>query len=143
MTTADRKLIRQVLDELSSRQHITEFRIGGALGADTEALQALYASRAKHGTSFVIRVILPATRESQPQEASKFMHLADIIEELGYDPSLPSSYLKRNEEGIVSPSDVVIAFWDGRERSGTASTIRTAERLGVKVVKIQIQGKKN
>lgn len=143
MTPADRKLIRQVLDELSSRQHITEFRIGGALGADTEALQALYDSRAKHGASFVIRVILPATRSSQPQGASKFMHLADIVEELGYDPSLASSYLKRNEEGIVSPSDVVIAFWDGRERSGTASTIRAAERLGVKVVKIQVQGKKN
>lgn len=141
LTAADRKLIHLVLDELASREHITEFRIGGALGADTEALQALYKSRLKHKTAFVIKVILPATREDQPKEAKKFVSLADEVEELGLDPSLASSYLKRNEVGIVEPSNVIIAFWDGREKSGTAATIRAADKLGIKVVKIHVQGK--
>ena len=114
---------------------------GGALGVDTEALIAA-AEYALYGPPERI-VFVPFTRESQPAAAQKAIHqYAHIVRELDL-PQGRSAYLRRNDamlERAVAVNQasrsadrsLLLAFTDGRERGGTAYTIRKAAQLGIR-----------
>lgn len=110
----------------------TELRFGGALGADTMALEAA----CPHDVHRV--VFVPFGVADQPKSARDVIRsCADDVLELDL-PHSKSAYLKRN--GImIDGADRVVAFTDGRTTGGTADTIRKALVLDIPVTIVPVE----
>jgi hypothetical protein len=121
-----RELIYRTMLEISKDASVKEIRFGGAEGADTIALQAAldYRSEAK------LVVLLPNRLEDQPVETRSITSQADEVIELGRHITSGdgfASYHLRNDD-LISPANLVLAFWNGKDASGTLSVIIKAGR---------------
>jgi len=127
-----RERIAAGLAEVLSRSPV-ELRFGGAPGADTVALELAAAAR---GPGTAITVLAPSTARDLPATARRAaLAHADRIVELGFPFGARWSYLRRND-ALLDGADLLLAFWDGRERGGTWYTVARARRLGVPVLVI-------
>jgi uncharacterized phage-like protein YoqJ len=97
---------------------------GGAIGADSYALEAAY----EFNKGAKLTVVVPGKLEQQPGIAQEYIHLSDFVIELGKPLYLPESYRYRNTY-LVKQCDHLIAFFDGSVRSGTNQTINIAKQL--------------
>lgn len=119
-----------------ARQFPEAMIFGGALGADTVALEAADAWCDRSRTRLV--VIVPGTVDQQPRVARLAIRAVapDEVIELGLPIRLPSSYHTRNRE-LVARADRLVAFVGGSD-SGTRSTIRAARQRGIPVEEVQL-----
>ena len=118
---------------------VTEFIAGGALGFDTIAAKTVIELKEKY-PDITLRLILPCPEQDiKWKEKDKAIYrdiltLADSIEYVsnGYTDTC---MLDRNRV-MVDNASFLIAYYDGRKRSGTAMTVSYAIKNGVKVINL-------
>lgn len=141
VTAADRRVIRRVLRELLADPQIDTIYFGGAVGADTEALQA--ALELRRGARPRLVVVVPDSLDAQPVRTRHVSRRADEVIELRR-PIVRAdrwgAYHARNR-WMVDHASLVVAFWDGHPRSGTAATVGYARRRGVAVRVVEVEGR--
>lgn len=116
----------QIADILS--EHPQELLFGGARGTDTVALAAACAMLGGARPP-KLTVIVPKRVKDQPLEAQEWIsECADEVIELKAARLDTKAYWQRNR-ALISRSDGLVAFWDGRS-GGTGMTIRLAEEMG-------------
>ncbi len=137
---ADREAVRNEIRRLVADPDVGTILFGGAVGADTEALAAARALRSGGRPALV--VVVPDTLDAQPRAARQVAASADSIVELG-SPIRPGdrwgAYHRRNR-WMVDRATRLIAFWNGRTRSGTGATVAYARRVGVPVEIVDVEG---
>jgi len=119
----DRAGFYRGLDRLQADKYL----LGGARGADTDALEYLGRTQAGSGRT----VVVPNKLASQPisTQAVTKQYATELIE-LGNVG--PDRYMIRNRY-MVDHADRVAAFYDGRGHGGTFNTIEYAKSRGVAV----------
>ena len=136
LSDKDKATIWRSMQTLVCNPTISEILFGGAVGADTEALQAALLHR--KGKSPRLTVVVPCREEDQPWAARKWFGQADKVIELGNPITSADryeSYHIRNRY-LVDHAISVVAFWDGLPKSGTGSCVRYAKDKGVKLIHI-------
>jgi hypothetical protein len=119
----DRAGLFRGLDRLKANRYY----LGGARGADTDALEYL----GKTQPASTRTVVVPNTLAAQPvsTQGTTARYATEVIE---LNNTGPDRFQIRNRY-IVDHSDRVAAFTDGRKSGGTYNTIRYAELKGVPV----------
>lgn len=117
----------------------TEWRFGGAIGADTTALLV-----ALDHEGLNTRVFVPGLLVEQPAEAQRAARRASEVIELGMRLGTPA-YMRRNRllvdgEAYGPRADRVLGLTDGRRTGGTAYTMGYARKLGVPVHEVRVSG---
>lgn len=131
--------IHRVMLDIAYNPFVREIRFGGALGADTEALfSALWWEEDLHAR---LVVVVPGMLDDQPVRAANVASHADEVIELGLPATDRNRFRKRNQH-LVDACSMLLAFWNGDERSGTAMTMRMAQRAGIPVKVVRIGGAK-
>ncbi len=113
---------------------------GGAKGLDTVCLAA--ALELRRGSRPQLVVLVPNRVEDQPYEARLVITRADQVVELGFPITIQdgwAAYRLRNTE-LVERADVLVALWDGKAKSGTAHAVGVANKLGRRMIHIQVSG---
>ena len=130
--------IRAAMKALLANVSVDEIWFGGATGVDTEALRAALEFRVGRRPKLV--VILPDTLLRQPYQTHSVTRQADSIIELKRAITPDDGYRAFHErnEFIVNHASVLVAFWSGVGKSGTASTVTYAKKtkLPVKIIPI-------
>jgi predicted Rossmann fold nucleotide-binding protein DprA/Smf involved in DNA uptake len=139
-TARDRAVVRETMRALVAAPGISEIWFGGALGADTMALEA--ALELRRGARPRLIVVLPDTLAAQPRETRAASERADERIELGHPIRAEDrwrAYHERNRY-LVEHATQLIAFWNGEPRSGTAATIGLARKRGMPVEVVEVEG---
>ena len=111
---------------------------GGAIGWDT----ALAAAALELEVPLVLALPFPGQerRWRAPDQALYQEHLDQaeavvfISEETpGEDMDLLVSYMEARNAFMVDHADLLLAFWSGKQKGGTANCIRYAKRVGCKI----------
>jgi predicted Rossmann fold nucleotide-binding protein DprA/Smf involved in DNA uptake len=140
VTAGDEAVVRARMRELALDPTVAVLFFGGALGADTVALDAALAAR--KGARPRLVVVLPDTLEAQPRETWATTRRADERLELGRPIRAEDrwrAYHLRNRR-LVEEATELLAFWNGEPRSGTASTINLARKRGIEVEVVRVEG---
>jgi len=140
--------VRMVMRVLVGKEHIGRIYLGGARGADTEALKA--AVEFRKGKKPELVVVLPNVIDDQPAEAREWIRKADKVIEMGRKITPDDNYAAyhaRNEHmvdaaRVDSVDSVLVAFWNGLKTNGTGSCVSYARRKELKVEIIQISAVK-
>jgi len=141
LTDKDVTTIRDKVGSLVARDDIEQMYFGGAIGADTVALEAALDLR-KNKTPRLVAVV-PNRINNQPKETQAALSRADEVIELGNPITSANGYKAyhlRNRAMVDMATDVV-AFWSGDIHSGTYSTIKYANDNTKKVDAVVIEGK--
>lgn len=127
--------IEAALHELATEHPGATWLTGGAVGTDQIAAHVLLARDER------VELVLPfppeihAARWSGPARATFRNHLARAAAVHVLHPRYcPNGYRDRNQ-WLVDRADLVFAAWNGRSGgSGTAMTVRMADRRGLPVI---------
>jgi hypothetical protein len=128
-----REKIHRIMKEVVEDRNVKAIRFGGAEGSDTIALEAALLTR--KGTKPKLTVLLPNRLSDQPTETHNITLRADEVIELGRHITSGDgfqSYHLRNDD-LIHPANVVVAFWNGKDASGTLSVIRKAGKAQKKL----------
>lgn len=129
LSEGNRRVIWAAMKGLVSNPKVTEIWFGGAKGADNEALKAALHHRGTLSVPKLV-VVVPDHLLHQPRECQLIIERADQVIELK-NPIMAddryASYHRRNEF-LVDHASVLVAFWDGKPGSGTASTVNYAKK---------------
>ena len=115
------------------------FNTGGALGFDSIAAAVVLKLRKKY-PHIRLNLILPCSNEEQTekwseeekQEFYRILALADTVEytsEHYYD-----GCMKKRNARLAELADCCFCNWNGGQRSGTAQTVRMAQRKKIMIV---------
>ena len=126
---------------IAKNRTVDAIYFGGALGADTVALQASHEARIDKRPHLV--VVTPDTAARQPIEARRWFKLADEVVELRHKITKDDRYaaFKLRNQYIVDISTSLVAFWNGEVKSGTGSAVRMARDVGLMVHHVKIEGR--
>lgn len=108
------------------------FFCGGALGFDTMAAKAIIALRIKH-SDMRLCIVVPCKNQHDswsPAERDMYEYVLSAADEVVYtsDEYKPGCMRVRNQ-WLADACDVLIAFV-GRDKSGSAQTVRMAQQKG-------------
>lgn len=111
------------------------FISGGAAGIDVIAAR-IVTEKIDYDKSITLSLMLPYKDFINKYD---FSYLQPYCKNISYtmESYHISAYTKRDEE-IVDKADMLIAFYDGREKGGTYYTIKYAEKKGIEVVLVNI-----
>lgn len=114
----------------------TTFIAGGALGFDTLAEEVVLELK-KEYPLIKLRLSLPCPEQDSLWKDKDRAIYRDILKKADSIEYISQHYtdscmLDRNRR-MVDSSDLLIAFYDGRKRSGTAMTVNYATKKGVPV----------
>ncbi len=113
------------------------FLTGGALGFDTLALEVLLSLKAEYPTLRTVTVI-PCLSQSEVWSPEDREHYAFLLARTDGCICLQQQYtpdcMHRRNRFMVDTSRLLVAYYDGRPRSGTGNTVRYAEQNGVATV---------
>lgn len=135
--------LRQTIEELCSMGFNT-FLCGMAVGFDMEAADALLQIREKN-PSYQIQLIavLPYCAQSEHYNTTQKAQYNRIIEAADSVVEISTSYRKEcymmRNNFLVENSSVVVAWYDGRGRSGTHHTISRAKSLHRRIINLYPQ----
>ena len=126
--------IRSAIDEAADQYPGAIWLTGGATGSDQIATDVLL-ERGEH-----VELVLPfppvvqGARWSRVQQAKLRDHLGraravNVLRSRYH----PDGYRDRNRE-LVQRADLLVAFWNERPGSGTAMTVRMAERARIPII---------
>ncbi len=115
-----------------------DFYVGGAVGFDTVAAREVIRFRMSHPEVRLI-LILPCMNQDErwsSGQRSAYEHVLSSADEIAY---IAESYydgcMRERNLRLAELADIVIAYV-GRRNSGSAQTVRMAERLGKRVYNI-------
>lgn len=112
------------------------FLTGGALGFDTLALEVLLSLKAEYPKLRTVTVI-PCLSQSDIWSAEDREHYVALLSQADGCICLQREYtpdcMHRRNRFMVDTSRILIAYYDGRPRSGSGNTVRYAEENGVEI----------
>lgn len=117
----------------------TEFIAGGALGFDTLVAKTVLLLK-KEYPDIKLHLILPCPdqdklwRSADKEIYRNILKEADEVDYL-YPEYKDGCMLDRNR-AMIEHSSVLIAYYDGRARSGTAMTVSYAKKRGMTVINL-------
>lgn len=116
---------------------VDTFLVGGARGVDTWAMEAVSALK-YHNPAVRMIAALPYPGHNPFQEAEARQHYQILLARCDKIVYVSESFhagcfLARNR-WMVDHAGRVLAVWNGGRRSGTAQTVRYAQKLGRDVV---------
>lgn len=136
------KLVYIIREQLSQHPEGLELHSGLALGADTAWAFAILIARKRWGHEnirFIADCPLPTQAcrwaKSSQQIWQKLINSADRVDYTSTGKYTPSVMEMRNQQ-MINPSDLCIAFWDGKQFGGTFNGVRDAEKNGVKILRL-------
>lgn len=139
----DRKkeLEKALFDTLKAlyEEGVTEFIAGGALGFDTLAEKVVLTLK-KEYPDIVLRLILPCRNQDDLWKIGDKAVYRDILKkadsvEYVTDVYTDGCMLERNRR-MVDNASVLVAFYDGRQRSGTAMTVNYARKKELRIINV-------
>lgn len=130
--------LEQAVDR-AIRDGFTCFLSGFADGADLLFAEAVAARLAQNPSLRLIAAIPCRQRLDSLQKAARTRDLLAHCDEVyvAAEAYHPGVYAKRNRY-MVERSDRVIAVYDGREKGGTAGTVRLARAMNRELVEIAV-----
>lgn len=137
------ELLNQTIEELC-RAGFDTFLCGMAVGFDMEAADALLRIREKR-PSYRIQLIavIPYHAQSERYNATQKAQYNRIIEAADSVVEISASYRKEcymmRNNFLVENSSVVVAWYDGKPRSGTHHTISRAKTLRRRIINLYPQ----
>ena len=118
---------------------VTDFNTGGALGFDTIAAAVVLKLRELY-PHIRLNLILPCSNEEQTakwleKERAEFYRILKLANSIEYTSEhYYNGCMKKRNARLVELADCCFCYWDGGERSGTAQTIRMAQRKKIMIV---------
>lgn len=121
----------------------TDFYAGGALGWDMLCEKAVLILREKYFPYIKLHLILPCPPEEQTarwsfddrEEYRKIYKAADSVEII--EEHYNKDCMKKRNARLAELGDVCVCFYkESSFRSGTAQTVRMAEKLGKEIINI-------
>ena len=132
-----------LLERLVTKQKITDFYTGGAVGWD--ALAALTVLKLRESYPEVkLHLVLPCPfeeqsakwNEAQKAEYQHILGLADSVEQVS-DWYYNGCMKARNARLVELASDYCICYWNPKDfRSGTGQTVRMAQKKGIEIINL-------
>lgn len=131
---ADRH-IRAGVREIAGQHPGAVWLSGGAVGADTIVVDELLEQDKRVELVLPFDPLIQSARWTWDQKWTQMGHLLTVAEvHVLADHYDPAAYNMRNQ-WMVDRADLLVAFWNGRMRgSGTANTVRMADRAGLPVI---------
>ena len=132
-----KKIIYKLADE-----GCVHFITGMAMGVDLIEAEIVIEMKKKY-INITLEAAIPCDNQTAGWSFDYVERYQDVLEYCDKVTYVSEEYtrdcmLKRNRY-MVDNSDVVIAVWNGTERSGTAATMRYAKKQGKKVIVIEIE----
>lgn len=117
----------------------TDFITGGAIGFDTLAAEAVLALK-KDYPHIKLRLVLPCREQDKywtAQQKKDYRRILDLADSHEYVSESYTRYcmFQRNKK-MVDESSVVISFFDGNDKGGTAMTVSYANKKGIPVINL-------
>ena len=133
---------RAPLDELLGKaieyvysEGCRDFYCGGALGFDTMAAKKIISMRMKY-RDMRLFIVIPCKEQAEGWSAGQvgmYEYILSLADEVIYtSEEYTASCMRKRNQKLVDVCDVLIAF-AGRNRSGSAQTVRMAKQKGIKV----------
>lgn len=144
------KNVRETIEKLMTTLKMlilkgaTDFYAGGALGWDMLCEKAVIALRENLAPHIKLHLVLPCPPEEQTARWSSFdrevyrkiLEAADTVEVLS--EHYAKDCMKNRNARLAELGDVCVCYFDeNRRRSGTAQTVRMAERLDKEILNIK------
>lgn len=110
---------------------------GGAMGTDTEALRAALEYRP---AKVRLVVVVPDTIEAQHYLTREWTRKADEIIELKNEITSFNRYAsyKIRNQALIDAASLLVAFFNGNQRTGTWHAMRCAARKPIPVYTIEV-----
>lgn len=131
---------RLIANSLAQHPEGLELHSGLALGADTVWAQAIIAARSQFGADrirFVADVPLMTQASHWTQAGQQLwqqlVDAADRVDVTSDGPYQPRVMELRNQQ-MIFPSDVCIAFWNGKDHGGTFNGVMDAASHHVPII---------
>lgn len=142
----DKETIKKLMDTLKEliSEGASDFYAGGAVGWDMLCEEAVIALRENLAPHIKLHLILPCPPEEQTAHWSAFdkevyrkiYDSADSVEVLS--EHYTNDCMKNRNARLAELGDVCVCYFDeSHRRSGTAQTVRMAERLGKEVLNMR------
>ncbi|MFI3247641.1 MAG: SLOG family protein [Rikenellaceae bacterium] len=127
-------LYRSVV-EWASQCDVT-FLSGMAVGFDLAAGEAVLEAR-RNGYSLKLKCVVPYADQSRYFSDEDILRYNDLLEAADEVIILSESYSRdvffQRNDYLVESADLIISYFNGINRGGTAYTVRKARRVGVPV----------
>lgn len=142
IATKDRPKLFRFLDSFLHecvRSGYNTFRVGGALGFDTEVAEMLLRMRQEEGLTLRLEMVLPCRDQDarwKPADRRRYQEILAKADSMEYvcDTYRDGCMQERNRV-MVDKSDVCLAYCR-RPRSGTYGTMRYAKEKGLVVINL-------
>ena len=134
-----------ILEQLVTKQGVTDFYAGGAIGFDTIAAKCVLRLRdvLKGKAEVRLHLVLPCCNEEQSQnwtaeqkyEFRCILQRADSVEYTAqkHDPHCMG---RRNARLVECATDYCVCYYDINHRSGTAQTVNLAKQKGLQIINL-------
>lgn len=132
--------IQNTISELVTNPNVKEIYFGGAVGADTVALEAAIGIVCINKPQLI--VVVPDTLERQPAPTHAVSKRADRLTELHAQITILDGWraFHARNEYMVDHAAITVAFWDKQPKGGTYACIRYSINQGKNVYIAQIIG---
>lgn len=142
----DRETIQKLMATLQKLilDGATDFYAGGAIGWDTLCENAVLVMRENYFPHIKLHLVLPCPPDEQTARwhtsdrelYRKILEAADSVEVLS--EHYTNDCMKNRNARLAELGGVCVCYFDAnRRRSGTAQTVRMAERLGREILNIR------
>lgn len=142
----DRETIQKLMTTLKKLilNGAADFYAGGAIGWDMLCEEAVLVLRENHFPHIRLHLVLPCPPEEQIAHWSSFdkevyrkiLEAADSVEVLS--ERYTKDCMKNRNARLAELGDICVCYYDeNHRRSGTAQTVRMAERLGKEILNIK------
>ena len=110
--------------------NVKRFITGMALGVDTWAAEAVLALKEKYDIALVAAIPYPEqTRDWSLKDKKRYHDILERCDEkVVVSPEFSKDVMQKRNKYMVDNSEYVIGIWDGNLRSGTANTLKYAQK---------------
>lgn len=135
------------LEKMITEEDYSTFYAGGAVGWDTLAAEAVLKLREKYPTVSLCLVLpCPAEEQTMKWNRSQRRRFMDILMQADKTEYISDRYtdtcMKERNRRLVELSDCCICYWNrSRRHSGTAQTVRMAEKKNIPVINLYVHDK--
>lgn len=138
-TNLDTRLY-DILERAINKKSVADFYCGGAVGWDELAAQTVLKLREIY-PHIKLHLILPCSNEEQTakwtkEQKAEFYRILNLADSVEYTSEhYYNGCMKVRNARLVELADFCFCFWDtNRQRSGTAQTVRMAQRKKIMIV---------